>query len=164
MSDIKRPERVKRSISFSKEQDEALVLIASRRNISVSELVREFVEKGFQVDGYKSDEERLGAIIRREMNSVVNSDDFISALRKEANRIVKMQMKVGKVSAGGFFLNLRLLAGVLDFESESQFSRILQGSMGSGIDYMQKRDYDVNDYLQNARELIATALEKKRKD
>ena len=84
--------------------------LAAVRGISVSDIVREFVEKGLAVDGYKSDTDFIIEIIHKELKEV---------LEPQINRIVKMLMKIGKVSAGTMYSNLSFIQMISDEDQEA---------------------------------------------
>ena len=105
---------------------------------SATELIRRYIKKGLDIDGYKSETEFIRNILRQELESIIEP---------LGNRIIKMQMKVGKVSAGGFFIMLRNLFGTVAEENRAAFNGFIQRYMGMGVDYMQMKDKDVNKFL-----------------
>lgn len=137
------PEELKRSIRFKARSIEDMKKLAAVRGISVSDIVREFVEKGLAVDGYKSDVDFITEIIHRELKEV---------LEPQVNRIVKMLMKIGKVSAGTMYSNLSLIQLISD-EDQEAFYEMVNRSLRLGVDYMKKKDVDIDQYLGRAEEV-----------
>ncbi len=117
--------------------------LAAVRSISVSDIVREFVEKGLAVDGYKSDIDFITEIIHKELKEV---------LEPQINRIVKMLMKIGKVSAGTMYSNLSLIQLISD-EDQEAFYEMINRSLRLGVEYMKKKDVEVDQYLSQADEV-----------
>lgn len=137
------PEELKRSIRFKAKSIEDMKKLAAVRGISVSDLVREFVEKGLAVDGYKSDIDFITEIIHKELKEV---------LEPQINRIVKMLMKIGKVSAGTMYSNLSLIQLISD-EDQEAFFEMINRSLRLGVEYMKKKDVEIDQYLSQADEV-----------
>ncbi len=111
------PEELKRSIRFKAKSIEDMKKLAAIRGISVSDIVREFVEKGLAVDGYRSDIDFITEIIHKELKEV---------LEPQINRIVKMLMKIGKVSAGTMYSNLSLIQMISDEDQEAFYEMVTE--------------------------------------
>jgi hypothetical protein len=137
------PEEHKRSVRFKAKSIEDMEKLAAARGISVSDIVREFVEKGLAVDGYKSDIDFITEIIHKELKEV---------LEPQINRIVKMLMKIGKVSAGTMYSNLSLIQLISD-EDQEAFYEMINRSLRLGVEYMKKKDVEVDQYLSQADEV-----------
>ncbi len=137
------PEEHKRSVRFKAKSIKDMEKLAAVRSISVSDIVREFVEKGLAVDGYKSDIDFITEIIHKGLKEV---------LEPQINRIVKMLMKIGKVSAGTMYSNLSLIQMISD-EDQEAFYEMINRSLRLGVEYMKKKDVEVDQYLSQADEV-----------
>ncbi|AEY65605.1 hypothetical protein [Clostridium sp. BNL1100] len=137
------PEEHKRSVRFKAKSIEDMEKLATVRGISVSDIVREFVEKGLAVDGYKSNIDFITEIIHKELKEV---------LEPQINRIVKMLMKIGKVSAGTMYSNLSLIQMISD-EDQEAFYEMINRSLRLGVEYMKKKDVEIDQYLSQADEV-----------
>ncbi len=137
------PEELKRSIRFKAKSIEDMKKLAAVRGISVSDIVREFVEKGLAVDGHKSDIDFITEIIHRELKEV---------LEPQTNRIVKMLMKIGKASAGSMYSNISLIQMISD-EDQDAFYEMINRSLRLGVEYMKKKDVEVDQYLSQTDEV-----------
>ncbi len=137
------PEELKRSIRFKAKSIEDMKKLAAIRGISVSDIVREFVEKGLAVDGYISDIDFITEIIHKELKEV---------LEPQINRIVKMLMKIGKVSAGTMYSNLSLIQMISD-EDQEAFYEMVNRSLRLGVEYMKKKDVEIDQYLSQTDEV-----------
>ena len=131
------PEELKRSIRFKAKSIEDMKKLAAVRGISVSDIVREFVEKGLAVDGYKSDIDFITEIIHKELKEV---------MEPQINRIVKMLMKIGKASAGTMYSNLSLIQ-LISAEDQGAFYEMINRSLRLGVEYMKKKDVEIDQYL-----------------
>lgn len=94
----------KRSIRFEASTMAELKKLSALRNVYVSDLVREFVKKGLAINSYQEDTDLIREIVREELKNV---------LEPQINRIVKMLMKIGKVSAGTMYSNLSVIQHIV---------------------------------------------------
>jgi len=138
------PDEHKRSIRFKAKSIEEIQKIAVIRKVTVSDIVREYVEKGLTVDSYKEDIDFITEIIHKELKEIVEP---------QINRIVKMLMKIGKVSAGTMYSNLSLIQLINDVDQEAYFEMISR-SLKLGVEYMKKKDIEVDAYLGNSGDVI----------
>ncbi|WP_110463463.1 hypothetical protein [Ruminiclostridium sufflavum] len=139
------PDEHKRSIRFKARSIEEMEKLAAIRGLTVSDIVREFVEKGLAVDGYKNDIDFITEIIHRELKEV---------LEPQVNRIVKLLMKIGKASAGTMYSNLKLIQLVTD-EDEQAYFEMVNKSLRLGVEYMKKKDMELDSYLNNASGVLS---------
>lgn len=148
------PEKsLKRSINFSPETLKTLDTLAAKNNTTTSELVRQFVEKGLSVEGYRQDIDFIAGIIRQELMAVYHIEDIKAVVEQQANRIAKMHMKSGKIDAAAFFLLIKVLMNVANEGTEDQFDQMLNEAVTLGVDYMQKKDFQINSFLQDTDNL-----------
>lgn len=148
------PEKsLKRSINFSQETLKTLDTLAAKNNTTTSELVRQFVEKGLSVEGYRQDIDFIAGIIRQELMAVYHIEDIKAVVEQQANRIAKMHMKSGKIDAAAFFLLIKVLINVAHEGTEDQFDQMLNEAVTLGVDYMQKKDFQINSFLQDTDNL-----------
>ena len=134
----------KRSVKFKAKSIEEMQKIAAFRNVTVSDIVREYVDKGLTVDSYKEDTDFITEIIRQELKDI---------LEPQINRIVKMLMKIGKVSAGTMYSNLNLIQLIND-EDQQAYLEMITRSLKLGVDYMKKKDIEIDGYLGDSSEVL----------
>jgi predicted DNA-binding protein len=143
----------KRSINFSPETLKTLDTLATKNHTTTSELVRQFVEKGLSVEGYRQDIDFIASIIRQELMAIYHIEDIRDAVEQQANRIAKMHMKSGKIDAAAFFLLIKVLMNMAHEGTEDQFDQMLNEAVTLGVDYMQKKDFQINSFLQDTDNL-----------
>ena len=152
------PEKsLKRSINFSPDTLKTLDTLAAKNNTTTSELVRQFVEKGLSVDGYKQDVDFIATILRQELLSVYHIEDIKAVVEQQTNRIAKMHMKSGKIDAAAFFLLIKVLMNLAHEGTEDEFDQMLNEAVTLGVDYMQKKDFQINSFLQDTGNLRGLA-------
>lgn len=148
------PEKsVKRSINFMPDTLKALDKLAAQSHTTTSELVRQYVEKGLSIDGYKEDVDFIAGIIRQEFMAVYHIEDIKAVMEQQTNRLAKMLMKSGKIDAAAFFLLVKVLMNVAHDGTEDQFDQMLNEAVTLGVDYMQKKDFQINSFLQDTDNL-----------
>ncbi|MFI3226534.1 MAG: hypothetical protein R3Y09_03885 [Clostridia bacterium] len=127
--------------------------LAISNNLNLSEQVREFIEKGLNVDGHKKDIDFISRIIRQELTAIYHVDDIQKIMEAQTNRLAKMIMKTGKLSSAEFFLMMKIFMYLWDEKSFDDFDQLLSESISLGVDYMQKKDFMVNDFLYDVENL-----------
>ena len=145
----------KRSINFTTETLETLDKLAAKNHTTTSELVRGYVEKGLSIEGSREDIDFIARIIRQEITAVYHVDEIKAIADHDTDRLAKMLMKIGKINGAIFFL-IKVLMNLANEGSEDDFDQMLSEAVKLGVDYMQKKDFQINSFLQdtaNLREL-----------
>ena len=140
----------KRSVTFSTEVLEQLEKMAVRKRTTVSELVRGYVDKGISVDDYKEDVDMIAVIVRQEIKGQLDT---------QIDRLAKMLMKTGKISAGLYYLALKLLLRQFGATKSQSLKELATETRKMGVKYMQLRDYQINEYLEDD-DMIFSEIEK----
>lgn len=130
---------------------------ADREHISRNEQIRRYIEKGLSVDGYTQDVDFIATIIRQELMAVYHIEDIKNVMEQQTNRLAKMLMKMGKMSSAEFYLMLKVLMNVAHDGTEDQFDQMLNEAITLGVDYMQKKDFQINSFLQDTDNLRGLA-------
>ena len=149
---MKKPTQ-KRSINFSTETWETLDKLDAKRQTTASELVRGYVEKGLSLDGNREDIDFIASIIRQELMAVYHVEDMKGICDHNTNRLAKMLMKIGKINGAIFFLLIKVLINLTNEGSEDDFEQMLSEAVKLGVDYMQKKDFQINSFLQDTGHL-----------
>ncbi len=151
---------IRRSIYLPKYTLEKIEKIAINKGLKTSEVIRMFIDKGLNIESSREDIDFITDIIRQELTSIYRLEDIKEILDKQTNRLAKMLMKIGKMSTGQLFLLINLFLQIVDSGDEDKFDEILEKSMRNGVNYMQKKDFQVNDFLQDVDNLknISTEL------
>ena len=144
---------VKKSVVFNIDMLNNIEKIALKKGTTFSEVVREYIDKGLLIDGYSQDIDFITGIIRQELTSIYRLEDIKEILDKQTNRLAKMMMKIGKMSTGQLFLLINMFLRMIDEAEEDRFDDLLEMSIRNGINYMQKKDFQINDFLQDTENL-----------
>ena len=146
-------DRIITSIYLAKEMCGQIDKMADRAHISRNEQIRRFIEKGLTVDGYTQDIDFIAGIIRQELTAVYHIEDIKAVMEQQTNRLAKMLMKSGKVDAATFFLLIKVLINVAHDGTEDEFDQMLNEAVTLGVDYMQRKDFQINSFLQDTDNL-----------
>lgn len=118
--------------------------------------LRGYVEKGLSIEGSREDIDFIARIIRQEITAVYHVDEIKAIADHDTDRLAKMLMKIGKINGAIFFLLIKVLMNLANEGSEDDFDQMLSEAVKLGVDYMQKKDFQINSFLQdtaNLREL-----------
>jgi len=140
MAAAKEKRTQKRSVTFSVDILEQLDKLAIRNRTTTSEIVRGYVEKGLSIDGHKENIDLIATIVRQEVKS---------QLDVQIDRLAKMNMKVGKISAGLYYLILKLLIKQFGATRSQSLKELATETRKMGVKYMQMKDYQINEYLED---------------
>jgi spore coat polysaccharide biosynthesis protein SpsF (cytidylyltransferase family) len=143
----------KRSVVFSTKQFEEIEKLAVKQNCFASDVIRDFVDKGLSVQGYKDDISFLTDIIRQ----VVGAE-----MGKQANRLAAMMYKIGVLSASNYFMNVQMLSDVINPSMQDDFKSIQERTRRLGMDYMNMKVKDVLEFLEDEEEIADTLAKIKR--
>jgi hypothetical protein len=125
-----------------------------KKGVSSSEIVRGFVGKGLSVTGYENDAEYLTGIIRQVVSAEIG---------RQANRLAAMLFKIGVISAGNYFMAVRLMSDVISPSMQEDFKDINSNARKLGIDYMKQNGVGVVEFLEDADDVDA-AVKKLKSD
>ena len=138
----------KRSIAFPVDVLAQLDKLATRQRTTTSDLVRGYVEKGLAIDGHKENIDLIATIIRQEIKS---------QLDVQIDRLAKMNMKIGKISAGLYYLIMKLLLKQFGSTRSQSLKELATETRKMGVKYMQMRDFQINDYLEDEDMILTDA-------
>lgn len=146
-------DRIITSVYLTKEMCGQIDKLADREHISRNEQIRRFIEKGLTVDGYTKDIDFIAGIIRQEFTSVYHIEDIKTVMEQQTSRLAKMLMKSGKLDGAAFFLLIKVLMNMAHDGTEDEFDQMLNEAVTLGVDYMQKKDFQINSFLQDTDNL-----------
>lgn len=114
--------------------------VARKNHRSVSEVVRQFIEKGLEIEGYTQDVDFIARIVRQEIKA---------QLAQQIDRLVKIQMKTGKISAALYYLTLKLYVDMVSSEKLVSLKEMATETRKLGIKYMCYKDHEIDNYLED---------------
>ena len=91
------------------------------------------------------------------MTVVYNAGEIASIVNHGIDRLAKMLMKIGKINGAVFFLLIKVLMNFVNEGSEDRFDEMVADAVRLGVDYMQKKDFQINSFLQDTANLLDLA-------
>ena len=116
-----------------------------KNHTTTSALIRQYVEKGLSIDGNLQDIDMIAQIVRQEVRT---------QLAPQVERLVKILMKIGKVSASVFYTQTALLSKMPNMVRSKTIMELETEAVKRGIQYMKLRDADVDSSLQDTEALF----------
>lgn len=157
----KKDDRIITSIYLTKQMCNEIDKKADRENISRNEQIRRYLEKGLAVEGYSQDVDFIASIIRQEFRVLYHPSDIKNLVDKSFDERISgfenTLSKVGKLTAGQFFLLVRLLMDAQGEYSEADFLNKVEVANDLGIQFMKKSNREVNGFLRNGYSVSDTS-------
>jgi len=147
---MKRKTTQRRSVAFSVDQLQQIEKLANKKKTTASNLIRTYVDKGLEIDGYTQDIDFIAGIVRQEVKN---------QLTPQVERIVKIMMKSGKINAALYYLTLKLYVQMVSEERLISLKEMATETRKLGVKYMQYKDHEINQYLEDD-DLVFKDLEK----
>ena len=135
----------KRSVNFPVEILAELDKLAIKNHTTTSALIRQYVEKGLGIDSNLQDIDIIAQIVRQEIRT---------QLAAQVERLVKILMKIGKVSASVFYTQTALLSKMPNTVRARTLVELETEAIKRGIQYMKLRDVDVDSSLQDTEAIF----------
>ena len=147
---------VQLNVKVAENTAEAIKKLAAADNLTIAELLRRYIEKGMNIDGYKQDIDFIASIIRQEFMAVYHIEDIKNVVEQQVNRIDKMLMKSGKLTASQFFLLIKVMQNLVGREDEAYFAELVEQADNMGIEFMQQKNSAVNEVLRDGKYVCDT--------
>ena len=132
----------------------SLEKFAAKKNQNVSEIIRRAINEHLTIQANREDIDFISGIIRQEVKAEIG---------KQANRLAAMLFKIGVISAGGYFMNVRLMSDVVNPSMQEDFKDINSNARKLGIDYMKQNGVGVVEFLEDADD-VEMAVKKLKTD
>jgi hypothetical protein len=145
---VNRDRNVQITVVLSQKMYEDVAAWAKVKHKTVSDVVRDFIKKGLSVEHYQENIDFLSGIIRQEVKAEMG---------KQANRLAAMLFKIGVLTAGNYFMAVRLMSDVISPSMQEDFKDINSNARKLGIDYMKQNGVGVVDFLEDADEVEEAA-------
>ena len=127
-------------LRIPKDMKKNIEKLARKNHASASDVVRSFIDKGIEIDGYTQDVDFIAVIVRQEVKAQMGP---------QVERLVKILMKSGKISAGLYYLTLRLYMEMMSEERIISFKELATETRKLGIKYMYFKDHEIDNYLED---------------
>jgi predicted DNA-binding protein len=118
--------------------------LAVKNNQNVSEIIRKAIDGHLTIQANRDDIEFINGIIRQTVSAEIG---------KQANRLAAMLFKIGVITAGNYFMAVRLMSDVISPSMQEDFKDINSNARKLGIDYMKQSGVGVVEFLEDAEEV-----------
>ena len=119
--------------------------LSAKRQITPSELIREYINKGLSVDATLADMDNIRSHIRAELESY---------LKPQVERIIKCVIKGGIASSAGYYLNAKAISRLVPSHLQSEYESALMESKKLGVAHMQVRDRKVDEFMRESEDKL----------
>ena len=113
--------------------------LARKSGMSLAELVRQYIAKGVGIDAANADIDFIRQNIREEL---------AAQLKPGIERIVKLTVKSGIVSAAGYFLNASALSEFVPPARQREYDEVLAESKKMGVVYFRLPSNEAESFLK----------------
>lgn len=136
-------------VRVSAETKDRLKDEAKKKNTTPSDLVRQYIEKGLSVDGYKDSMSMISELTEQSLKNV---------LLPQIERMVKLMMKLGKINGAGYYMQLANLVNAKDRQGVETMLELVQNCNKLAINYMSQQDSNVDTFLLKNKEIVDKAI------
>ena len=136
---------VQLTVKVTPQQQKDLQKLAASQHITLAQLLRNFIDKGIAVDGYGEGIDFIRRHIREEI---------MNCLTPRMERLIKLQVKSGIVSAAGYFLNAEMLAEFIPPSRQRELQDVLLESKKKGVVYFRLTDQETEEFANNENRIL----------
>ncbi len=125
-------------VKLDKKTRETLEKWAIKEGVTISELIREFIVKGMSIGSYKEEIDFIRQQIREEISM---------QLKPAIDRLVKITVKSGIVSAAGYFLCASALSEFVHPARQKEYEEVLAESKKLGVYYFRLPSKEAEEFM-----------------
>ncbi len=147
---MEKEKTVQITVKVKKTTYDTLKMLSTKQHVTVADIVRRFIDKGITIDAYKDDLDLIAQVVRQEVKA---------QMAPQIERLVKILMKIGKISAGLYYTTIKTLMRMVGASKAQTFKELATESRKLGIKYMKYKDNEIDQYLEDD-EMIFTDIDK----
>ena len=106
----------------------------------LAEIVRGFIDKGMNIEGYREEIDLIRKNIREEINAI---------LKPQTERLIKLFLKGGIAGTAGYFLNAAALSEFVVPERQREFEDVLIRAKKLSVQYFKMPSEEALNLLDN---------------
>jgi len=133
----------KRTFHITSNLDAQLLKYCAKKNVSTSEAVRTFIEKGLSIESYTEEQNLIRKMIREELQSVQ---------QKQIDRLIRLELKSAMAANTALFLLLKFIAD--EYTDEASIENILANAKHQAHIHLQQREQSTEEYIKSAKEML----------
>lgn len=126
-------------VKFNKDIFEQIEIIAKKEGLSISDVVRDLVNKGLSERVLEENTELIAQIVRQQMEIVI---------KPHIERLAALSSKGGHMAATAAFLNVQALMDLVPVERRKNVKEMYDNARKKSVEYMRTKTTDW-EYLNN---------------
>ena len=119
------------SFAVSERMKGELDVIAAKRHITVSELIRDYIDKGMDVDKAAQDIDFIRKQIREELDLII---------KPQVNRLAKLLMRIGMMTISFCYFNSKLVHLFAPLDERVSYEELMTECKHNAAAYLNMRD------------------------
>jgi len=119
------------SFAVSPEMQTAINSVAAKRHITASELIRDYIDKGMNIDKTTSDIDFIRKQIREELSVM---------LKPQINRLAKLLMRIGMMTISFCYFNSKIVHRFVPFTDRVSYEELMSECKHNAAAYLNMRD------------------------
>ena len=140
---IKTLPNIRMSFAISEKMKAELDVIAAKRHITVSELIRDYIDKGMNVDKTASDIDFIRKQIREELDMM---------LKPQINRLAKLLMRIGMMTVSFCYFTSKIVHLFVPLSERTSYEELLGKCKHDAAAYLSMRDSALDAAFQSFKE------------
>jgi hypothetical protein len=126
---------IRMSFAVSEKMKSELDTVAAKRHITTSELIRDYIDKGMNIDKTASDIDFIRKQIREELDLM---------LKPQVNRLVKLLMRIGMMTISFCYFTSKIVHLFVPFTDRTSYEQIMAEAKHNAAAYMSTRDASID--------------------
>jgi hypothetical protein len=119
------------SFAVSEKMKSEMDTIAAKRHIPVSELIRDYIDKGMNIDKTASDIDFIRKQIREELDIM---------LKPQINRLAKLLMRIGMMTISFCYFTSKIVHLFVPFTDRVSYEELMRECKHNAAAYLNMRD------------------------
>lgn len=119
------------TFAISEKVKSELEVLSAKRHISTSELIRDYIDKGMNIDKTASDIDFIRRQIREEMEAM---------LKPQVNRLAKLLMRIGMMTVSFCYFNSKIVHMFMPLEERTSYEELMAECKHNAAAYLNMRD------------------------
>ena len=122
---------IRMSFAISEKMKSELDTIAAKRHITTSELIRDYIDKGTNIDKTASDIDFIRKQIREELDIM---------LKPQINRLAKLLMRIGMMTISFCYFNSKIVHLFVPIKDRTSYEELMAECKHNAAAYLNMRD------------------------
>jgi len=140
---VKTIPNIRMSFAISEKMKAELDVIAAKRHITTSELIRDYIDKGTNVDKTASDIDFIRKQIREELDIM---------LKPQINRLAKLLMRIGMMTVSFCYFTSKIVHLFVPFTERTSYEELMSQCKHDAAAYLNMRDSALDAAFQAFKE------------